>query len=148
MATRKARSDESKGVKAYWNSPAGKARRRSMSSEMRGKTRTRRVRTMARKRTHRKKKMVVHVIPDGLAIAATALPLTFKDPNGFSFVDDVKSVIGGDLSAVNNMPYHLMLGFKSEIVPMAGLGIGALVVRWAGRKLGLNRIGTKDFKVA
>lgn len=148
MATKKDRLDESKGMKSYWNSPAGEKRKREMSRAMKaGTTSSKGGKTVTREKRRRKREFV-HVLPAALSVAAAIAPMTAKDPNGYSVVTDVEAILGGDLSAVNNIPYHLLTGIKEDWKDMAGLAIAAYASKEIGKMVGLNRIGFKKFRVA
>ena len=100
-------------------------------------------RRMVRKRYgSRKSKRVVHVIPDALMIGGIALP-AFQGINGNnSPVQELVSTHSvGD--AVNYGITSYEANWKEPVVGV----VGGLVLKWVGKKLGLNRIGTKEFKL-
>ena len=90
----------------------------------------------------RKSKRVVHVIPDALMIGGIALP-AFEGING-------NNSPAQELVSTHSVGDAVNYGISSYKTywtqPVAGVA-GGLILKWVGKKLGLNRIGTKEFKL-
>lgn len=90
----------------------------------------------------------MHVLPDLFGALAIATPVISPTSGNESALDwaiadlkDGKYTVPDGLNALRqNLP--------SLIVPAVELGAIALVVKWGGQKLGLNRVGTKRWKIA
>lgn len=102
-----------------------------------------------RKRKDRKRdKGVVHVLPDLFGTLAIATPLISPTAGNDSALD---WAIGDLRDGKYSMPdglNALRQNLPSLIVPAAELGVISLAVKWGGQKLGLNKIGTKRWKIA
>lgn len=90
-----------------------------------------------RRRSYAKKRDI-HVVPDALAIGAVG-DVLFES-------NTIQTVKSGDYStAVNYIIQNLTSwnGLKNPVI----LGTGAIIARYAGKKLGLDKIGTKKVKL-
>ena len=98
-----------------------------------------------------KRKMIVHLIPDVLIAGGVISP---------SF--DQNTSAGNDFWGALTTPTNPTLGIKASqsivalkdeytnsgnLLTAAELIIGGLVVKWVGKKTGMNRIGTKEVKL-
>lgn len=87
-----------------------------------------------------------HVIPDVLVAGGVALPAFYGPSPGLN--DYVMGKLTGQPTApIGDYISNTIGNAKSELPTMAGLIVGGLVVKWLGRKTGLNRVGTKKVKV-
>jgi hypothetical protein len=100
-----------------------------------------------------RRKDQIHLIPDLFGVAALSVPLVLpgENTNGASAADSVMSIVRGQNTfgagmseAVNNT----IASVKTNVVPMVELGVLAFAFAWGGKKLGLNKIGTKRVKIA
>ena len=85
---------------------------------------------------------VVHVVPDALMLGGFALP-AFTGINGNNSPVQELMATHSVADAVN----YGITSYKTYWAePVVGI-VGGLVAKYVGKKLGLNRIGTKEFKL-
>ena len=106
----------------------------------------------SKKVSHRSKKPVIHAIPDLLLAGAVAYPFFDSQNTGFSAAGSMGNVItgGGGVSramSVQDSVYNLTANLKTSAIPMAELFVLALAAKYAGKKFGLNNVGSKGVKV-
>lgn len=109
------------------------------------KSKKRGKRSMARrdreKRSH-KAHRVVHVIPDAVTVGGLFLPM-FQGVNGnYSPVQETMQT----KSLADGVNYGITSYESYWKEPVVGV-VGGLALKWIGKKLGLNRLGTKKFKL-
>ena len=97
---------------------------------------------MTKRRYGKKSKRAVHVIPDGLMLGGIALP-AFQGINGNNSPVQELMATHSVADAVN---YGITSYKTFWAEPVVGI-VAGLVAKYAGKKLGLNRIGTKEFKL-
>lgn len=102
------------------------------------------------KRRGRRKGENIHVIPDALGVMAVAEPFINGDnTNGDNALGYLLRNGGGNIGATLD---GTVWRVKQNIVPAAKdaaiLGVFALGASWLGKKLGLNKVGTKKVKLA
>lgn len=94
------------------------------------------------KASHRHTERAIHLVPDALAVLAPVDFITEPNPGGSVALTQIKD---GDYNgAMNTMMQNMSVqGLKGPAV----LLIAAWVAKVVGRKLGLNKIGSKKVKV-
>ena len=97
------------------------------------------------KKTHRRSKPVIHALPDLVGAAAIATLIVPSAENMWYNYTSTGSM--GNMFTQGNLLYDVDI-MKGQVIPAVEVGIAALVIKWGGKKLGLNRIGTKGVKVA
>lgn len=88
-------------------------------------------------------KMKVHLLPDIFYVGAG---YELVGPAIINMVEDVK---GGGMAALGDQG-NIMGSLdmvKAGAIPAAELAVVGIVLKWAGKKLGLNRVGTKEVKL-
>lgn len=89
----------------------------------------------------------VHLIPDLLIVGGISLPF-FEEGTGYnSPYYGVKNIPKGysvHATASNFAQSYSDITHLKDAAVLVGAG---LVAKWAGKKVGLNRVGTKDVKV-
>ena len=95
---------------------------------------------------------VIHVIPDIFYTSAVALPfITIGPGESQSAITVVSDVLHGSTpigQGVNNFISAVSDNVIPDLIPMAELAAVGYGLRWLGKKVGLNRIGTKRVKIA
>jgi hypothetical protein len=118
---------EDKSLKAY------KAGQRS--KEKRGK--------------HKRRKDEIHLIPDVFYASAVAIPFVTTTPESQTSAVDSLLMPGASISErLANFANAATQGTVQNIVPIAELGIVGYIARVLGKKVGLNKVGTKEVKLA
>lgn len=105
---------------------------------------------MSRKKEyHRKHKSEIHVIPDLFYASAAAIPFVTTTPESQTSAVDSLMMPGAPIGErVANFANASTQGAIQNIVPIAELAVIGWAARVLGKKLGLNRIGTKEVKLA
>lgn len=92
---------------------------------------------------------VIHVVPDVLAVAAMAIPFVDSGKVGSAYDNSVQYFKTGQWGpGIQNLISSTMTNLPETILPAVELGVVAIAASWFGRKLGLNKIGTKRVKLA
>jgi len=117
--------------------------------------RSKKVKTkMSKKKSYRGKHRAraFHVVPDIMEIGGVAFPFFNSAGTGYSAAGSLANAIMGTggvsrsqamSDAVDNFTGNL----KDSVLPAGELIVGGLVVKWIGKKFGLNKIGTKEVKL-
>ena len=136
-------------------SPEAKAWGRKMKalrSQGKPKSRGPRGNSMAEKpKKNGKRKMTVHLIPDAL-IAGGVISPSF-DPNTSAGNDFWGALTTSSNPTVGTKVSQSIVALKDEytsfgnLLTAAELIVGGIVVKWIGKKTGMNRIGTKEVKL-
>lgn len=103
---------------------------------------------MAKKKRSGSRTRAVHVIPDAMILGGILLP---------AFETSVSGGQSGVSSLAENAPANIRVrdsihNLKESytdptlLVDAAELVVAGVVVKWLGKKTGLNRFGTKEFK--
>lgn len=95
-----------------------------------------------RKSYGKKSKRAIHLVPDALAVMVP-VSLVTEQTAGSSVIANVQNKDYSGAATVLMDEITSTAGLKAPVV----FGIGALVAKWAGRKLGLSRIGTDEVKL-
>lgn len=139
MAKLKKGSDE---AKAYMASIRPDHKRKAVKSRYRG------VKNVSKRKESHKQKTVWHVLPD-LAYAGAVVSLAGPPATGaiaqYNSIDGTFSQKMG--SVAENMP-GILMDAKAGVVPAIEFFIAGKVIAWAGKIAHLNRIGTKEVKLA
>lgn len=93
-----------------------------------------------RKHYHKK----IHIIPDAMAAGGLLFPFVSKTPQGNP--SPIESLIY--YRNPQGFLEHLEDNIKGYWKPTAELLIGSMVVKYVAKKVGLNRVGTKDLVIA
>lgn len=111
------------------------------------KKKAKRTRTRyARAKSHRRRDQPIHAVPDLMEVIGIVFPLTQGAGNGDQLAWDHSAGIGQNISYNMGVVMNEYTN-PANLVPAAELVIGGLVVKWIGKKTGLNRVGTKKVKV-
>ena len=103
-------------------------------------------------RKYRHKERPIHLVPDVMEIGGIAFPFFNTGGTGYSAAGSLANAIMGTggvsrsqamADAVDNFTGNL----KDSVIPAGELIIGGLVVKWLGKKFGLNKVGTKEVKI-
>ena len=106
--------------------------------------------SMAKKRNgFGKRKMTVHLIPDVMETVGVLYPALI-DNTGNNFTVASQLTMPGTVSekfygAVGAMTQQYST--PGELIPAGALVVAGLIVKWIGKKTGLNKIGTKEVKI-
>jgi hypothetical protein len=98
-----------------------------------------------RKRTKkgRSKKSVIHAIPAILEAGGVVLPAIVPTDQGYPSPFESVVKYKNPQDAMNN----LMSNVKNDWKDMATLIIGGMVLKYVGKKTGLNKVGTKEVRL-
>lgn len=89
----------------------------------------------------------VHLIPDLLIVGGISLPF-FEEGTGYnSPYYGVKNIPNGYSVHATASNFAQSYSDTQHLKDGAILVAAGLVAKWAGKKVGLNRVGTKDIKV-
>ena len=101
-----------------------------------------------RMKIHRHRPDVIHLVPD-LAIAQGVLgPAIESGPGGPVLGDYVMGKMTGQSTApLSDYIANVKDNYMSQIPSIVGWTVGGLLLKWVGKKTGLNRVGTKKVKV-
>ena len=95
------------------------------------------------KKSRRHGKPAIHIVPAALEVAGLALPVFSQTNTGDpSPWDSAVKYRNGPATAGN-----LLYNIKTEWEDMAILVGGGILAKYIGKKTGLNRLGTKEFKL-
>ena len=89
-----------------------------------------------------KSKRAIHLVPDALAVMVP-VSLVTEETAGSSVFANVQQKDFNGAATVLMQEVTTVAGLKAPVV----FGIAALVAKWAGKKLGLSRIGTDEVKL-
>ena len=104
-------------------------------------------RSVARnKDKHRHKKPVVHLVPAALEAGGALLPAYYGPNPGIASYLDAK-LHGQSTAPLGDYVANTMGNIQPDLLPMAEMIVGGMVLKWVGKKTGLNRIGTKEVKI-
>ena len=90
----------------------------------------------------------IHLVPDLFYAGAAMVP--FMQPGAGSTTSAVDALMqpGTIGEKFTNSVYNLGQSVKSNWVEIAELAIIGVLAKWAGKKIGANKIGTKKVKLA
>ena len=90
----------------------------------------------------------IHLVPDLFYAGAAMVP--FMQPGAGSTTSAVDALMqpGTVGEKFTNSVYNLGQSVKSNWVEIAELAVIGVLAKWAGRKVGANKIGTKKVKLA
>lgn len=99
-------------------------------------------------RRHRRDKRDIHLIPDLLVAGGALYPALTTGQGGPSIGSYVNAVMRHEPTApVSDYVANTIGNYQGDIFPVAELVIGGFVLKWVGKKTGLNKVGTKKIKV-
>jgi hypothetical protein len=103
---------------------------------------------MSYRRVRRARAHPIHVIPDLMELLGATYPAT-QDTNGYPNAFEAAMESGTPGQRLANTMHTLKVEYtdKNNLIGAAALIVGGLVVKWLGKKTGLDRIGTKKLKV-
>jgi hypothetical protein len=98
------------------------------------------------KKKHRFSKPKIHVLPALLEAGGILLP-TYYGPN-----PPISDYVGSKISGQSTVPFGDYVtnsagNVKSDLPLMIEMVIGGIVLKWVGKKTGLNKYGTKEMKI-
>lgn len=101
---------------------------------------------------HRSGKRAFHVVPDLMEVGGIAYPFIDSSTTGYSALGSLSNAVMGTggvsrSQAVADAFDNLKGNFQNSLLPAGELIIGGLVVKWLGKKTGLNKVGTKEVKI-
>lgn len=92
-----------------------------------------------------------HAVPDLFFAAAAAVPFAFGPATGVSALQAGPGEILNGVPVANalvDFTSNLTANLRDNAKPAVTLLVAGLVAKWAGKKVGANRIGTKKVKLA
>lgn len=98
---------------------------------------------MSRKERKKDRGNKIHVIPDVLFASAVGIPFVTVDGAGSTAVSNFMAGPGN----WQYIPNDIIGGITENVKPIAELVVSAFVAKYLGKKLGLNRVGTKEVKL-
>lgn len=101
------------------------------------------------KRGHsRAKKREIHLIPDIAILGGALFPAVTTGPAGPGFNGYVTSLMNHEQPApVSDYMSNAMGNYKTDALTVIELIAGGYILKWVGKKTGLNKVGTKKIKV-
>lgn len=101
---------------------------------------------------HRGGKRAFHVVPDLMEVGGIAYPFIDSSTTGYSALGSLGNAVMGTggvsrSQAISDAFDNLKGNFSNSLLPAGELIIGGLVVKWLGKKTGLNKVGTKEVKI-
>lgn len=106
-------------------------------------------RSKSNKGKHRRSKPQIHLLPDLFYAGAAAIPFVTTTPDSSSSAVDSLMAPGVPIGErIGNAAWAAREGAVQNAVPIAELAVLGIAFKWAGKKLGLNRVGTMGVKLA
>ena len=99
-------------------------------------------------KTHKQKSDVIHLIPDVFFAGGALVPFTMPGGGASQSVLQVFQTEGFNGYSLMNATYALEQSTIANWKDIAVLGVLGIAAKWAGKKVGLNRVGTKKVKIA
>lgn len=103
---------------------------------------------MSKRDRRRGNKVKVHVIPAALATLAIATPFMAPDQNGSTAISNLISVAKGDTGNFQYVGMDIVDGVKQNLGTIVILGAASYAAKWLGKEFHLNKIGTKEVRLA
>lgn len=102
-----------------------------------------------KRRGGHKSKPKIHVVPDILYLASATVLLGPAITNEIGQFRNNSGTLSDKIGAVaENIVPNLTDNVIPNVIPAVELAIIGKVISWGGKKLGLNKLGTKEVKVA